>query len=256
MPRWPDDVDDAPGSSATRPGPARRSSPARPPGGAAATAAAAARRCRSARCSRSLVLVAALGVGGVLRGPRAAQDRPPPGRRARRSSTAWEKGDHAAMWRLLDANSRTDAFPARLHARLRPRRPRRDGQERRRRRRSRPSRTASPRAPVTVRTRYFGTLRGTIRFPVHEEGKIARIAWSPELRLPGLRAGRGGPPRAAARRRRAASSTTPAGGCWTPTRPARRSPASPGAKPTGLERIYDERLGGRAELDRCASATA
>ena len=41
--------------------------------------------------------------------------------------------------------------------------------------------------PVVVRTRVFGTLRGTIAFPVERTGETARVAWSPELRLPGLR---------------------------------------------------------------------
>ena len=41
--------------------------------------------------------------------------------------------------------------------------------------------------PVTVRTRTFGALEGTIRFPVAAQGDVARVAWSPDLRLPGLR---------------------------------------------------------------------
>ncbi|MGZ6706886.1 MAG: penicillin-binding transpeptidase domain-containing protein [Solirubrobacteraceae bacterium] len=44
-------------------------------------------------------------------------------------------------------------------------------------------------APAVVRTRFFGTLRGTIAVPVHAEGDHAAIAWSPYLRLPGLRKG-------------------------------------------------------------------
>ena len=38
-------------------------------------------------------------------------------------------------------------------------------------------------------TRLFGTLRGTIALPVHDENGAARITWAPHLRLPGLRAG-------------------------------------------------------------------
>ena len=41
--------------------------------------------------------------------------------------------------------------------------------------------------PVTVDTRTFGDLRGTIRFPVERAGDVARVAWTPDLRLPGLR---------------------------------------------------------------------
>src|SRR4051794_21431114 len=43
--------------------------------------------------------------------------------------------------------------------------------------------------PVVVHTRLFGPLRGTLRFPVRNEDGEVRIAWAPELRLPGLRAG-------------------------------------------------------------------
>ena len=41
--------------------------------------------------------------------------------------------------------------------------------------------------PVTVRTRTFGALKGTIRFPVERKDDVASIAWTPDLRLPGLR---------------------------------------------------------------------
>ena len=44
-------------------------------------------------------------------------------------------------------------------------------------------------ARTVVRTRYFGTLRGTTTVPVHTEGDHAAIAWTPQLRLPGLRKG-------------------------------------------------------------------
>lgn len=39
--------------------------------------------------------------------------------------------------------------------------------------------------PVAVTTRLFGTLRGTLKVPVSEDG----VAWSPTMRLPGLRSG-------------------------------------------------------------------
>jgi peptidoglycan glycosyltransferase len=40
--------------------------------------------------------------------------------------------------------------------------------------------------PVTVTTRYFGTLRGRVRLPVDGQ---SGVQWSPALRLPGLRSG-------------------------------------------------------------------
>jgi peptidoglycan glycosyltransferase len=55
-------------------------------------------------------------------------------------------------------------------------------------------RAAEPRGgrvavPVTVRTRTFGTLRGTVALPMVRTGGDARVRWRPYLRLPGLRPG-------------------------------------------------------------------
>jgi cell division protein FtsI/penicillin-binding protein 2 len=98
--------------------------------------------------------------------------------------------------------------------------------------------------PVTVATRYFGTLRGTIRLPVHEEGKTARIAWTPDMRLPGLKGDEEVRRRSGAAPRR--GSIYDAAGRLLADDPTGASIAGvSGDKPTGLERIYDERLGGR-----------
>src|ERR671934_565004 len=43
--------------------------------------------------------------------------------------------------------------------------------------------------PVTVVTRIFGTVRGTIALPLAGSGDAARIAWVPRLAFPGLGAG-------------------------------------------------------------------
>ncbi|MDQ6914329.1 MAG: penicillin-binding transpeptidase domain-containing protein [Actinomycetota bacterium] len=43
--------------------------------------------------------------------------------------------------------------------------------------------------PVTVRTRIFGTLRGTLRLPFAGSGDSARIDWRPNLTFPGVDAG-------------------------------------------------------------------
>jgi peptidoglycan glycosyltransferase len=45
------------------------------------------------------------------------------------------------------------------------------------------------RLPVTVGTRLFGTLHGTVSVSLVRDGKRDRIAWTPDLRLPGLRSG-------------------------------------------------------------------
>jgi peptidoglycan glycosyltransferase len=102
--------------------------------------------------------------------------------------------------------------------------------------------------PVEVRTRLFGTLRGTIALPVGEDG----VAWAPHLRLPGLRAGERVRSRVRSRPRRASVlgadgrrlARDPAGAAIAGTPPAA------GESGSGLERLYDARLAGRpaAEL--------
>jgi cell division protein FtsI/penicillin-binding protein 2 len=96
--------------------------------------------------------------------------------------------------------------------------------------------------PVVVRTRLFGELRGTITFPVERTGEMARVAWSPALRLPGLRAGERVERRILRQPRRA--SVLDAGG----RRLSRTDSAA--ALVQGLEKQYERRLGGRpgAEL--------
>jgi penicillin-binding protein A len=43
--------------------------------------------------------------------------------------------------------------------------------------------------PITVRTRVFGVLRGTVEVPLQGSGTSARIDWTRRMALPGLRAG-------------------------------------------------------------------
>jgi transpeptidase family protein/MecA-like transpeptidase family protein len=43
--------------------------------------------------------------------------------------------------------------------------------------------------PVTVRTRIFGDVHGTLRLPFEGSGQNARIAWRPELTFPGVEQG-------------------------------------------------------------------
>ena len=98
-----------------------------------------------------------------------------------------------------------------------------------------------------MRTRLFGELRGTIALPVERSGETARVAWEPALRLPGLRAGRA---RAAADPAPAAAraSVLDAGGERLDREPAAAGlvGAAPSGKDpgSGLEGMYDERLGG------------
>jgi hypothetical protein len=103
-------------------------------------------------------------------------------------------------------------------------------------------RSGRVRVPVAVRTRTFGTLRGTVVLPVVEVGDGARVRWRPYLRLPGLRPGETVRRRVLRRPRRA--SVLAADG--------RRLAGTPstGALVNGLRRRFVLRLNGRpgAEL--------
>jgi hypothetical protein len=102
-----------------------------------------------------------------------------------RFARAWERGDLTAMYAALDAPSRRRvtrrAFAAAYRgaastatiAAVRARRAARRGD--------------AWALPVTVRTRAFGTLRGDVALAV--SGDPPRIAWTPALTFPGLRAG-------------------------------------------------------------------
>jgi cell division protein FtsI/penicillin-binding protein 2 len=106
--------------------------------------------------------------------------------------------------------------------------------------------------PVAVATRDFGTLRGTVQLPVHDEDSGARVAWTPHLRLPGLRAGEEVRRRVLVRPQRAP--VLGADGRRLDTDPATAAIAghvpSGSDKGSGLERMFDARLAGRpgAEL--------
>jgi peptidoglycan glycosyltransferase len=106
--------------------------------------------------------------------------------------------------------------------------------------------------PVEVRTRVFGTLRGTVRVPVVEESGRARIAWTRALRLPGLRDDEVVRRRILARPDRA--SVLDASGHDLAGEPTAAgivgSPPAGESAGTGLQGLYDARLGGRpgAEL--------
>ncbi len=160
---------------------------------------------------------------------------------------AWARGDERAMWSTLDARSRK-AYPWARFRRL--------------------YRSADAAAtatgvrvgaltgpsdgvfavPVVVATRDFGTLRGTVRLPVHDENDGARVAWVPHLRLPGLRAGEEVRRRVLARPERAA--VLGADGRRLGADPATAAiagrPPTGEDKGSGLERLFDERLAGRA----------
>ena len=87
-------------------------------------------------------------------------------------------------------------------------------------------------------------MKGTITFHATQVEDVARVAWAPEMVLPGVRKGE------EVRRRSGAAPARgniyAAGGRLLDSDPTGASIAgTAGAKPTGLERIYNDRLGGR-----------
>lgn len=169
---------------------------------------------------------------------------------AQRFLDAWKRGDEAAMWATLDVHSR-ETYPRARFARL-----------------SRSAAAAaavtsvrvgevpepedgSVVAPVAVVTRDFGTLRGTLTLPVHDEDGDARIAWTPDLRLPGVRRGEEITRHVLSRPQRAQILTTD--GRLLDQDPATAALAgrapSGDDRGTGLERYYDERLAGRPGVE-------
>jgi penicillin-binding protein A len=166
---------------------------------------------------------------------------------AQRYVAAWTRGDVPAMWRQLDARSRA-TFPLERFGRLY-----RSANRAATVRTVRAGRLQGPRAgayvvPVAVRTDSFGTLRGVVALPVHDEGDGSWIAWTPHLRLPALRPGEQVRRIVLARPRRAA--LLGADGRRLGEDPATAAVAGHAPvgsdKGSGLQRFYDDRLGGRA----------
>ena len=102
---------------------------------------------------------------------------------ANRFAAAWVAGDYGALHDLLTPNARRRTGLAELA---------RAYEEARTTATITEIRTGDPaadvdtvRLPVVVRTRAFGTLRGTLRLPVEKDA----VDWSPHLVLPGMPAG-------------------------------------------------------------------
>ncbi|HET6550825.1 MAG TPA: penicillin-binding transpeptidase domain-containing protein [Solirubrobacter sp.] len=156
---------------------------------------------------------------------------------------AWERGDHAAMYELLDRRSRAANPRISFLADYR-RANRAAGVEKIRIGRFGPLTDGTVKVGVSIATDDFGTLRGTIAFRTSEEDGEGRVAWTRDMRLPGLRPGEDVHRRSGKQPKR--GEIFAAGGQPLNSDPTGASIAGePGPKPTGLERIYDERLGGR-----------
>ena len=193
-----------------------------------------------------LVLVAgAAGAGYVLLAREAAGDRRQDA--VDRFVAAWERGDYPAMWRTLSPERRKDWPLAEFAASYRIAAqqatiksvevsPRRE--------------PVSGRSPVRVRvrTRGFGDLRGTIPLRVVDRDGEAFLDWSPAWRLPGLRDGEN--VRRRVLERPARRPILAADGSRLDAEPTMApiigTPPAGGEPGSGLQGLYDERLGGRA----------
>jgi beta-lactamase class D len=161
---------------------------------------------------------------------------------AQRFVAAWVKGDRAAMWRQLTPAAQR-ATPERRFANAYANAARAAGVEKIRVGRTSQERDGRIAVPVTVRTDIFGPLRGTIELPVSGTGDDAGVDWNFALRLPGLRDDEAVVRRAG--REPARAEILAADGSPLDATPQGASIAGePGDKPTGLQRLYDDRLGG------------
>ena len=158
---------------------------------------------------------------------------------------AWAKGDYEAMYALLDRRSRQENPRISFLADYR-RANRAAGAEKITIGRLGPLLSGGAvRVPVKVTTEDFGTLEGTMTFKASEDEQgEGRVAWTPAQRLPGLEAGEEVRRRSGRQPQRA--NIYAAGGQLLNSDPTGASIAgTAGDKPTGLERIYDDRLAGR-----------
>jgi penicillin-binding protein A len=162
---------------------------------------------------------------------------------------AWQRGDKAAMYALVDRKSRA-AYP-RVSFLARYRTAERNaGIAKLTVGRIGPLRSGAVRVPVKVATDDFGTLKGTLVFHPHDEDGKGRIAWDPSLRLPGLRHGESvkrvqGPQPTRGLIYAAggqALDSTALGASIAGTLPVAGKPG------TGLQRIYDARLAGHPSM--------
>ncbi|MGI8803768.1 MAG: penicillin-binding transpeptidase domain-containing protein [Solirubrobacteraceae bacterium] len=178
------------------------------------------------------VLVLTAGDGGAAARAAAAQG----------FAAAWKAGDRVAMWRTLTPRARA-AYPEATFAADYAGADRAAGV--RRVTVGRPAAERGGRIPVvvSVATADFATLGGTVALPVAGSGAGAGVSWDPSLRLPGLRPGESVV--------RSAGPTPPrapllaADGTLLDATGLGASIAGvAGDMPTGLERLYDRRLGG------------
>src|SRR5215218_6845897 len=170
---------------------------------------------------------------------------------AQRFADAWAAGRLEAAWRLTTAKTRSEQPLAGFRESYRQAARAATVKDMSAGRAGKPRDGRVP-VPVVLRTRLFGEQRGTIWFPVERSDETARVAWMPALRLPGLRPGERVHRRILRRPRRA--SVLDADGRRLSREPTAAalvgSAPAAGDDGSGLEALYDDRLGGRpgAEL--------
>jgi peptidoglycan glycosyltransferase len=188
------------------------------------------------------VLVAAAVVGGALAWRSRVQAREDRRAAAVRFVTAWEHGNRAAMWRALTPRARA-TYSAAAFAGLYRRAYRTAGATSVRTGTLGGEHGRTVSLPVAVGLRDFGTLRGTVALPLSGTGKQAGVDWRPALRLPGLRGGER-VRRRPGRQPQRASILAADGTLLNATALGASVAGAAEPTPTGLERVYDERLGG------------
>jgi peptidoglycan glycosyltransferase len=194
-----------------------------------------------------VVLALAAAAGWFLLSREAASDRRQEA--VERFTAAWARGDHRAMWRLVSPEGRKDWPQSEFAASYRI------AGEQATVEAVEPGRVGeisgdTARVPVTVRTRDFGPLRGTMAFKVVERDGEPYVEWSPAMRLPGLRDGERVRRRVLERTARRPIFAADGSRLESVAPALAGTPPAAGEEGSGLEALYDERLGGRpgAEL--------
>ena len=188
-----------------------------------------------------LVLAAGAGAAVVVVRERQADERRLEA--ARGFVAVWERRDHAAMYAFLSREAR-DFMPRDAFLRSYAAADEGAQVERIRAGEGRELSDGRVRFDVRVKTRDFGELRGPVTLSTTDEDGRGRVGWRPALRLPGLRGEED--PRVRGSRRPTRANVLAADGRRLANDPLGASIAgTPGPPPTGLERLYDERLRGR-----------
>lgn len=190
-----------------------------------------------------VLAVGAVGVGGVIAWRSQVGAREDRHQAALRFATAWARGDRAGMWRSLTPRARA-AHPETTFAAAYRSSDRAAGVRTVRIDSLGAEHGGEVALTVAVGTRDFRTLRGAVALALSGRGADAGVDWDRAMRLPGLRRGEAVrassgsmPPRAAI--------LAADGRRLDATALGASIAGSAGARPTGLQRIYDARLAGR-----------